>query len=120
MFNLVTFGKSFITSQQSGMKDGLCLASRQERRRKQQIDQNLFHLIRPLFVFIRLQILLRLIHKPRGQIFGYFCPPPPFVVTFNKYGLCYKIVNWLTHPLPPQLSTWFMKDPLRKLMLLLV
>ena len=55
MFNLVTFGKSFITSQQSGMKDGLCLASRQERRRKQQIDQNLFHLIRPLFVFIRLQ-----------------------------------------------------------------
>ena len=24
------------------------------------------------------------IHKPRGHIFGYLFPPPPFVVTFSK------------------------------------
>ena len=41
-----------------------------------------------------------LIHKPRGQNFGYFWPPPPFVVTFTKQNLCYKMVIWLTPPPP--------------------
>ena len=40
------------------MRDGHSLKSRQERRRKHQIDQNLFHLIRPLFVFIRRLLLV--------------------------------------------------------------
>ena len=31
------------------------------------------------------------------------------MVTFTKEGLCYKMVIWI---LPPQLSTWFMNDPL--------
>ena len=42
---------------------------------------------------------------------GCFDPLSPFVVTFIKKGLCYKMVIWLTPP-PPQLTTWFMDDPL--------
>ena len=33
------------------------------------------------------------------KILGNLDPSPPFVVTFTKYGLCYKMVIWLT-PFP--------------------
>ena len=51
-------------------------------------------------------VFFAVIYKPRSQNFGYFDPPPPFVVTFTKYGLCYKMVIWLT-PLPLNCSRGF-------------
>ena len=47
---------------------------------------------------------LGVIHKPRGQKFGYFWPYRPFVVPFSKLGLCYKMVIW-ANPRPPSPST---------------
>ena len=46
------------------------------------------------------------------NILGIFDPPSPFVVTFTKYDLCNKMVIWLPPPLHPQLSTWYVDDPL--------
>ena len=48
---------------------------------------------------------LGLIHKPRGQIFGYFWPPSWSLF----YGFCNKMAN---PGLSPQMSTWFMDVPL--------
>ena len=65
------------------------------------VEGNFIGMFNPLGSFINLVV----------KILGIFDPlPPPFVVTFTKYGLCYKMVIWLT-PLPPQLSTWFIYDP---------
>ena len=57
--------------------------------------------------------MLGVIHKPRGQNFGYCDPPPPsWSLLLNKA----YVIKWSfglppSPPLPPQLSTWFMNDP---------
>ena len=57
------------------------------------------------------RLALGVIHKPRGQIFGYFDPlPPSWSLLLNKA----YVIKWSfgQPPLPPQLSTWFMNDPI--------
>ena len=52
---------------------------------------------------------LRVIHKPRGKFFGYFLPPPPsWSHLLNKA----YVIKWFWLTPSPQLSTWFMDDPL--------
>ena len=31
------------------------------------------------------------IHKPRGHFFGYFDPPPPFMITFTQKA---NVIKW--------------------------
>ena len=56
---------------------------------------------------------LGVIHKPRGQIFGYFDPPPAsWSLLLNKA----YVTKWsFGYPPPPQLYTWFMNVPLQDL-----
>ena len=49
------------------------------------------------------KIGLGVIHKPRGQIFGYSPPLLFIMVTFAKQGLCNKMVIWL-NPGPSALN----------------
>ena len=65
------------------------------------------------WIYIMME-LLWVIHKPRGQIIGYFQPPiPSWSLELNKVYVTKKVI-WLTpYPTSPQLvSTWFMYDPL--------
>ena len=52
------------------------------------------------------------IHKPHGQNFEYFDPPPPsWSLLLNKA----YVIKWsFGYPPPHQLSTWFMNDPLQQ------
>ena len=50
------------------------------------------------------------IHKPWGQMFGHFWPPPPclWTILFNK---TYIVIWTFGKPPPPAMSTWFMNAP---------
>ena len=61
------------------------------------------------FDFLPKTFSLGVIHKPRGQNFGYFDPlPPSWSLLLNK---AYVMNGHLANPPPPKLSTWFMDDP---------
>ena len=60
--------------------------------------------------FVQKYSMLGAIHKPCGQIFGHFNPPPPlWTILLNKAYVVIWTLGKL--PLPPAMSTWFLNDP---------
>ena len=55
--------------------------------------------------------LLRVIHKPCGQNFGLFYPPPPlWTILLNMVYVVCNMDIWQTPS--PVMSAWFMNDPM--------